>query len=278
MSGPTRRELGGGLAALALALASGGAGAAEGGATAPAPAHDMSAMPPGWVGSETIAMLVYPGFTALDLVGPHYMLTSLMGATTRIVAKTRDSVKSDAGLVIVPDATFDETAKDLDILFVPGGTNGTLAAMKDDATLAFLADRGGRARFVTSVCTGSLVLGAAGLLDGYAATSHWLTRSVLPVFGAKPVDRRVVRDRNRITGAGVTAGLDFGLSLVGELRDRLYAESVQLLAEYAPEPPFAAGSPQTAPEPAKALVEGMLGDFLLRIEDAGRAAMAKRRG
>ncbi|MDK9695686.1 MAG: DJ-1/PfpI family protein [Siculibacillus sp.] len=275
MTTPTRRELGGGLAALALALVSGSPRAAEGAPSAsPSAAHDMG-MPTGWMGREKIAMLLYPGFTALDLVGPHHMLTSLMGAETRLVARTREPVRSESGLVLVPDASFAEVAADLDIFFVPGGSNGTLAAMKDEETVAFVADRGGRARFVTSVCTGSLILGAAGLLKGYEATSHWTTRSLLPVFGAVPVDRRVVRDRNRITGAGVTAGLDFGLTLVGELRDRLYAETVQLLAEYAPEPPYAAGSPHTAPEPAKQLVEAMLGDFLVRLEAAGREAAAR---
>jgi cyclohexyl-isocyanide hydratase len=275
MPHPTRRDLGTGLAALALALAGGTPPAA--GAEAPPPAHDMTEMPAAWMGREQIAMLVYPGFTALDLVGPHYMLTSLMGATTHVVARSRDPVVSDTGLTLVPSATFAEVPADLDILFVPGGTSGTLAAMRDPATMDFLAGRGRSARFVTSVCTGSLLLGAAGLLDGYEATSHWMTRSLLPIFGAKPVERRVVRDRNRITGAGVTAGVDFGLAMVADLRDRLYAESVQLLAEYAPEPPFRSGSPDTAPSLARKLLEDMLAGFLQRAEETGRAAFAARR-
>ena len=135
------------------------------------PAPDASAgmsheMPPHWMGSEQIAFLIYPEFTALDMVGPHYMFTSLMGATVHLVAKTRDPVRSDAGLVFVPSAAFDECPRDLDILCVPGGSRGTLAAMEDPATMRFVRDRGSRARYVTSVCTGSLVLGGAGAPRG----------------------------------------------------------------------------------------------------------------
>ena len=209
--------------------------------------HDMSAIPAHWTGKEQIAFLIYPEFTALDMVGPHYMLTSLMGATTHVVAKTRDVVKSDAGLMFQPSATFDECPMDLDIICVPGGTSGTLAAMQDEATIRFLKDRGSRAKFVTSVCTGSLVLGAAGLLSGYKATSHWAAKPMLPIFGAISTGGRVVRDRNRITGGGATAGIDFGLSLVGQLRDQEYAELVQLLAEYAPEPPTTRARPNGLP-------------------------------
>ncbi|MBI5132183.1 MAG: DJ-1/PfpI family protein [Rhodopseudomonas palustris] len=240
-----------------------------------APAHDMSSIPPNWIGKEQIAFLIFPEFTALDMVGPHHMLSGLMGATVHIVAKTRDPVKSDAGLVFVPSATFADCPADLDIICVPGGTQGTLAAMQDEATIRFLKDRGSRARFVTSVCTGSLVLGAAGLLDGYRATSHWAAKPVLPVFGAVPTEGRVVRDRNRITGGGVTAGIDFGLSLVGQLRDRQYAEVAQLIAEYAPEPPFDAGTPARAPADVRALTEPMFTDFLKQAEAVGRAAFAR---
>lgn len=239
--------------------------------------HDMSTMPAHWMGSEKIAFLIYPQFTALDMVGPHYMLTSLMGATTHVVAKTREPVTSDTGLVFMPSTTFEDCPADLDILCVPGGASGTLAAMRDDATLRFLKDRGGRAKFVTSVCTGSLLLGAAGLLQGYRATSHWVALPLLAEFGATPTPARMVRDRNRITGGGVTAGIDFGLALVGALRDRTYAEGVQLLAEYAPEPPFDAGTPQRAPAEVKALIEAMMADFLVEAAATGRAAFARAR-
>ena len=222
-------------------------------------------------------MLVYPGFTALDMVGPHYMFTSLMGATTQVVARTREVVRSDTGLAILPDVAFAEWTGEIDILCVPGGTTGTLAAMDDPDTIRFLRDVGSRARFVTSVCTGSLVLGAAGLLEGYRATSHWVTRPLLPIFGATAVDARVVRDRNRITAAGVTAGLDFGLALVGELRDPTYAQGVQLMAEYAPEPPFNAGTTRTAPEPVREMLQDMFAGFLAKADAAGRRAMGRLR-
>jgi transcriptional regulator GlxA family with amidase domain len=146
--------------------------------------------------------------------------------------------------------------------------------MQDPAVMRFLEDRGKRARYVTSVCTGSLLLGAAGLLDGYRATSHWTTRDLLRIFGAIPVNERVVQDRNRITGAGVTAGIDFGLTLVGSLRDKLYAESVQLLAEYAPDPPFNAGTPEQAPPEATAIMQAALAQFVANAEAIGRTAFA----
>ena len=238
----------------------------------PAAPHDMSTMPASWMGNEQIAFLIYPEFTALDMVGPHYMMTSLMGATVHIVARTKDPVRSDTGLVFMPSKTLDECPRDLDIICIPGGSTGTLAAMQDDDTLRFVKDRGSRAKFVTSVCTGSLILGAAGLLDGYRATSHWATKALLPIFGAIPTDGRVVRDRNRITGGGVTAGIDFGLLLVGMLRDRTYAEGVQLLAEYAPEPPYDAGTPQRATADVKQMMESMFVNFLKTAETVGRAA------
>ena len=268
----TKRELLAGVAAATAALSglTRPAGAQE---LQPQPQadHDMSAFPAHWYGKEQIAFLVYPGFTALDLVGPHYMLTSLMGATAHIVASTRDPVTSDQKLTLTPSATFEDCPKDLDIICVPGGTQGTLAAMRDPATLAFLADRGSRARFVTSVCTGSLLLGAAGLLKGYKATSHWIARDTLSEFGATPVDARVVVDRNRITGAGVTAGLDFGLMLAARLRDEDYGKALQLLAEYDPQPPFTAGTPKGAGPRLTEMMEHMFVGFLSDVRATARA-------
>ena len=252
-----------------------GGGTTSAGTAPDEPMHDMSSMPEHWTGSEQIAFLIYPQFTALDMVGPHHMLTSLMGATVHLVSKTREPVRSDTGLVVVPTLTLDECPRDLDIICVPGGSRGTLAAMEDDETMRFLKDTGSRAKYVTSVCTGSLLLGAAGLLAGYKATSHWATRSLLPIFGATAVDGRVVDDRNRITGGGVTAGIDFGLALVGRLRDRVYAESVQLIAEYDPKPPYAAGSPAQAPAEARTLVDGMFADFVAQAGRVGRASFAR---
>jgi putative intracellular protease/amidase len=272
---PSRRAFGA-LAAglLAELLNPRAASAAEPPPQDAAPAHDLSAVPANWHGREQIAFLVYPQFTALDMVGPHYMLTNLLGATSHVVWKNRDPVRSDTGLVFVPSATFDECPRDLDVICVPGGTTGTLAAMQDPVVMDFLKDRGERARYVTSVCTGSLLLGAAGLLEGYRATSHWVTRDLLRIFGATPVNERVVQDRNRITGAGVTAGIDFGLTLVGSLRDKLYAESVQLLAEYAPDPPYHAGTPEQAPPEATAIMDAMFAQFVANAEAVGRTAYA----
>ncbi len=234
------------------------------------PGHDMSGMPASWTRPDSIAMLCYPRMTILDLIGPQYMFASLMGASVHLVAKTRDPITSDTGVTIVPTATFDECPRDLTVLFAPGGTDGTLAAMRDDATRDFVADRGSRARYVTSVCTGALVLGAAGLLDGYRATTHWAALETLPDFGATPVAERVVRDRNRITGAGVTAGLDFGLTMVAEMRDEAYAQGVQLIAEYDPAPPFNAGSTRTAPPEVKAMMEQMFVSFPGQVRDTLR--------
>lgn len=250
--------------------------AADGGAQEQTHVHDMSQFPPHWYGSEKIVFLLYPQFTALDVVGPHYMLASLMGSKVYLVAKTLDPVESDLKLTILPSATFEQCPADLDILCVPGGTNGTLAAMQDEATIAFLKDRGSRAKLVTSVCTGSLVLAAAGLLKGYKATSHWAAREALRDFGAEPVDARVVVDRNRITGGGVTAGLDFGLQIIAKLRDQRYAEGVQLLAEYAPAPPFNAGTPHTAPKESVDLMSGMLVQFLENVRAVAKSTAGMR--
>jgi putative intracellular protease/amidase len=240
-------------------------------AEAPMPEHkmpemdrDMDSVP--WMGSEEIAMLVYPGMTVMDLVGPHCMFGALMGVKIHIVAKSLDPVTSDAGLIVVPTATFDTSPRDLTVLFTPGGTDGTLAAASDPDTLAFMADRGARAKYITSVCSGSLILGAAGLLKGYKATSHWSCREALAGFGAIPTEARVVRDRNRITGAGVTAGLDFGLSMVAELRDQTYAECAQLMSEYDPDPPFNAGSMKTAPPKVKTAMIQLVADFTKKAE------------
>lgn len=234
--------------------------------------HDMSAMPASWTGKEQVGMLLYPGMTALDFVGPQHMFASLMGAKVHHVAKSMKPVESDTQLAFLPTVTMDQRPRELDILFVPGGGAGTITALQDAQILAFLADRGSRAKLVTSVCTGSLLLGAAGLLQGYKATSHWATHALLAQVGATPVEARVVQDRSRITGAGVSAGLDFGLTIVGMLRDADYAQTVQLLAEYAPEPPFNAGTPRTAPPAVTAMVADMFKEFDPQVRAALTAA------
>lgn len=195
-----------------------------------------------------IAMLIYPTFIPLDLFGPHAVFALLSNVKVHLVWKTREVVTAATGLPIQPTTTFTECPKDLDILFVPGGLEGGTAIINDPEVVDFLHDRGGRATYVTSVCTGSLLLGAAGLLRGYRATSHWTVRELLPLFGAEPVAQRVVEDRNRITAGGVTAGIDFGLQVAARLRSEQYAQMLQLVLEYNPQPPFHAGSPKGAGE------------------------------
>lgn len=195
---------------------------------------------------QHIAMLVYPQMTMLDLLGPHTCFVAL-GMTIHLVWKNLEPLSADTGVTFLPTTTFDDCPQDLEILFVPGSTTGGNALVRDREVLSFVRSRGERAKLVTSVCTGSLVLGAAGLLRGYKATSHWLTRDLLSVVEATPVDARYVVDRNRVTGAGVTSGLDFGLRIIERLRGRELAELMQLMLEYAPEPPFDAGHPSTAP-------------------------------
>ncbi|WP_412759739.1 DJ-1/PfpI family protein [Methylorubrum subtropicum] len=220
--------------------------------------------------TKTIAILLYPGMTALDVVGPQTMLAGL-GPVEWVAART-GPVMSDTGLSLVATHDFDSCTRDLEVLLVPGG-DGTPAQMRDAATLAFLADRAARATWVTSVCTGALILGAAGLLRGYRATSHWCVRdAVLPLLGAEPVDGRVVFDRNRVTAAGVSAGLDFALALAARLRGDAYAKTAQLVAEYAPQPPFTAGTPAAAgPE-----IAGAAGAILADLVAGSRAAASER--
>lgn len=191
-----------------------------------------------------IGLLLYPALTQLDLTGPYELFTRIPDATVHTVWKTTDVVRADSGLALVPSTTID-ACPPLDVIFVPGG-RGQIPVMQDAPVLAFVRDHGARAKWVTSVCTGSLILGAAGLLNGYKATSHWAFRELLPMFGAELADGRVVVDRNRVTAGGVTAGIDFGLTLVAEMAGADRAKAAQLEIEYDPAPPFACGHPSTA--------------------------------
>jgi cyclohexyl-isocyanide hydratase len=161
------------------------------------------------------------------------------------VAERLEPVPSDSGIALIPTTTYEQCPKDLDVLFVPGGM-GTADAMEDVKLLAFLRSRAATARYVTSVCSGSLILAAAGLLQGYRATTHWTSLDVLAAFGVSAEAARVVHDRNRLTGGGVTAGIDFGLVLLAELRGEPIARLTQLAMEYDPQPPFDAGTPASA--------------------------------
>ncbi len=191
-----------------------------------------------------VAFLLFPNVTQLDLTGPAQVLSRLGNATIDLVAKTRDPVPTDAGFALLPTATF-ANATQPDILCVPGGF-GVNDAIEDAATLAWVQQVAGNASCVTSVCTGSLILGAAGLLKGYRATCHWAQHHHLAAFGAIPVRERVVTDRNRVTGGGVTAGIDFALTLTAAIRGEAHARLVQLSLEYDPAPPFDSGSPDRA--------------------------------
>ena len=189
-----------------------------------------------------IGFILFPRLTQLDLTGPFEVFARLPDAEVLLIGA--GETRSDTGLTLRADAGFGD-APQLDVVCVPGGP-GVNAAMEDEALLAFLRSQAQRAAWITSVCTGALVLGAAGLLRGYRATTHWLSLDLLPRFGAIPVRERVVQDRNRITGGGVTAGIDFGLRLAAELRGENVAKEIQLLMEYDPSPPYRAGSPQSA--------------------------------
>lgn len=246
-----RREFNTLLAASSLALAAGSASAAD--------------QP---LGKLRVVALIYPGMILLDLAGPLTCFNMLM-ADVHLVSKTMDPVKTDTGVAIAPTTTLADCPDEADVLFVPGGLGGTTAMMEDADVIKFLRSRGAKAKFVTSVCTGSLLLGAAGLLKGKRATSHWYTRNLLPLFGASPVEDRVVEDGNVITGSAVTAGIDFGLTLAARLRGEEAAKFIQLLIEYDPQPPFDAGSPAKA---GQALVDSVLSRRASALDAAKAAA------
>jgi cyclohexyl-isocyanide hydratase len=220
-----------------------------------------------------IGILLYPNVTQLDATGPAQVLARVPGATLHMVWKTRDPVPTDAGFAIVPTTTFADCPQ-LDVICVPGG-GGQVPLMTDDETLGFLRRQAAKARYVTSVCTGSLILGAAGLLKGYRSACHWAWRDMLPAFGAIPVAERVVRDRNRISGGGVTAGIDFGLTVAAELAGEEVAKSIQLVLEYDPQPPFDSGSPEKAGEARVARLRERMAGMLSSRQVANAAAAAK---
>ncbi|MGE7153563.1 DJ-1/PfpI family protein [Methylorubrum rhodesianum] len=191
-----------------------------------------------------IGFLVFPRVQQLDLTGPYEVLAMVPGARVHLLAKTSEPVATATGLVLTPTVRFAECPA-LDVVCVPGGS-GVNPLMEDAETLGFLRRQAEGARYITSVCTGALVLGAAGLLRGKRATTHWAAHDLLAALGAIPTQGRVVRDGNLITGGGVTAGIDFGLALAAELADEATAKAIQLHLEYAPAPPFDAGRPETA--------------------------------
>ena len=221
--------------------------------------------------SLQIGLLIFPKLTQLDLTGPVQVFSSVPGTKLHLVWKRIEPVPSDSVLTLTTTATFADCPP-CDVICVPGGA-GTDDMVNDEEVLAFLRQQADGAKYITSVCTGSLVLGAAGLLKGYRAATHWSARDHLAALGAIVSNERVCVDRNRITGGGVTAGIDFALTLVSHLVDRKTAEAIQLRLEYNPAPPFNAGSPETAPSDVLALVnERVASSKGRRAEAVARAA------
>jgi cyclohexyl-isocyanide hydratase len=211
-----------------------------------------------------IGFLLFPNITQLDLTGPHEVLSKLPGGKVHLIWKNLEPVKAVGGMMIVPDTTLADCPQ-LDLICVPGGP-GMTGLMVDEEVLDFLRKQAAGARYVTSVCTGALVLGAAGLLKGKRAATHWMLMNVLPTLGAIPVSERVVQDGNIITGGGVTAGIDFGLKVAAEVAGDEVAKQIQLQIEYDPQPPFNSGHPRSA-DPA--LVE--------RLQKLAEPMQAERR-
>ncbi len=204
-----------------------------------------------------IQMLVYPYMTLLDLVGPAQVWSLWPDAEIQFVWKDTCPLMTDSGLAVVPTHSFSAAEGSPAILFAPGGIEGTARAISDPEIVEFMSARGAKAEWVTSVCTGALILGASQLLDGYKATTHWMALDALVGFGAEAVKERWVIDRNRATGGGVTAGIDFGLALMARIAGEDVARAAQLALEYSPSPPFDAGSPDEAPPETIELVKSL---------------------
>jgi cyclohexyl-isocyanide hydratase len=194
-----------------------------------------------------IGFVIFPDLTQLDFTGPQQVLARLPQSAMHIVAKSAAPVPSDSGLSLVPTHTFENCPR-LDLICIPGGITGVVRAMGDRETIAFVQRQSSTAKYVTSVCTGAFVLGAAGLLKGRRATTHWAFTELLPLVGATYEKKRVVKDGNLITAGGVTSGIDFGLRVVADLAGDTVAQGIQLSLEYDPDPPFASGHPDRASE------------------------------
>lgn len=223
--------------------------------------------------STSIGLLLFPALTQLDLTGPFEVFARAPDTKVHLIWKNLDLVVSDRGMAIQPTTTFDACPA-LDIICIPGGP-GQINLMEDEKVLSFIRAKSKQAKLVTSVCTGSLVLGAAGLLQGYKATTHWASLDQLALLGAEPVNERVVRDRNRITGAGVTSGIDFALSVVSEMFGPDIAQNIQLHMEYDPAPPFDCGSPRSASEEQLKKAQQQVAPFIEKRRQATLKAAAR---
>ena len=220
-----------------------------------------------------VGLLLYPRLTQLDLTGPFEVFCRLTNSRVHLLWKTREPVTSDRGLTIMPTMTLEECPP-LDVVVVPGGA-GQVAMMDDETVLSFLVKQAATARYMASVCTGSLVLGAAGLLKGRRATCHWMARDQLALLGAIPVAERVVIDGPIVTGGGVTAGIDFGLTLAAVLRGEAEAKRIELEIEYNPQPPFKTGTPESAGPELVAAIEKRMATFLPVRREATLRAKAR---
>ncbi|RCJ36990.1 glutamine amidotransferase [Nostoc minutum NIES-26] len=216
----------------------------------------------------TIGLVIYPDMTQLDITGPHQVFSSMPNTRVLLLWKSLEPVVSNGGLTILPTTTFDECPQ-LDVLCVPGGVFGTVQMMEDAEVLAFLQEQGKIAQYVTAVCTGSLILAAAGLLRGYRAATHWAFREQLALMGAQVSTERVVIDGNRVTGGGITAGIDFALTIAGILYGENTAKLTELILEYNPSPPFGVGSPEKA---GAELMEAFKNAGAALIEASGAAS------
>ena len=221
----------------------------------------------------SFGLLLFPELTQLDLTGPYEVFARVPGAKVHLLWKTRDPVAADRGLAILPTTTLDDCPP-LDVMCVPGG-GGQIDRMDDDAVLSFLREQARRGALMTSVCAGSLVLAAAGLLRGYRATCHWSSLDQLSLLGALPVSERVVEDRDRVTGAGVTSGIDFALTVVSRLCGEAVAREIQLTMEYDPDPPFDSGSPASASPELVSDTRRRIGSFLDRRRAATERVAAR---
>ena len=225
-----------------------------------------------------IGIVVYPGMVLQDVVGLTSVFQSLAGSQIHLIGKSTDPVGSGdpeqpALITVTPTVTLDKAPKELDVLIVPGGLPGKYAMMEDPEVLDFLKARAPKTRYMASVGTGSLVLGAAGLLQGYKATTYWPMRGMLKELGATQVSKRVVVDRNRITAGGTTASLDLGLTLIEMLRNPAQAQLVQLYLEYDPQPPYKGGSPEKAPPKVTSFMTNMYAGLIEQGQATSKRAM-----
>jgi cyclohexyl-isocyanide hydratase len=221
----------------------------------------------------TIGFLVYPDVTQLDFTAPHQVFGCLPNVQIHLLWKNLNPIRAQDGLMILPTTSFVQCPP-LDVLCVPGGGVGQAELLNDAEVIEFLHQTGQTAKYITSVCTGSLLLAAAELLTGYRAACHWSFREHLAAFGVEVSTDRVVVDRNRITGGGVTAGLDFGLAIAAQLCGEETAKTIQLLLEYNPAPPFNCGSPETADRKTRAIYDHLAKPILEKFWEGVEGAIA----